>query len=65
MFDEKKFRKLIKEKGFSISDIASALNINPSTLYRKMSGESDFYRGEIQILCKLLELKNPSEIFFA
>ena len=65
MFNEKKFREAVKKKGLSMGDIAEFLNINPSTLYRKMSGESDFYRGEIQRLCELLELKNPSEIFFA
>lgn len=65
MFNEKKFKEIIKENGFSMSDIAAFLNINLSTLYRKMSGESDFYRGEIQSLCELLKLENPSEIFFA
>ncbi len=65
MFNEKLFKMKIKEKGFTLKEIASFLNIDTSTLYRKMNGESDFYRNEIQKLCNLLEFENPVEIFFA
>ena len=65
MFDEKRFKEAIKAKGFSLKEIAEFLNIDTSTLYRKMNGTSDFYRNEIQELCILLEFENPSEIFFA
>lgn len=65
MFNEEKFRIAIKKAGYSIEEIAKLLNIDVSTLYRKMHGESDFYRREIDVIVSTLNLKNPSEIFFA
>lgn len=65
MFDEKKFREIVRGKGLSLNKVAKNIGLNPSTLYRKMTGESDFYRTEIQKLCTLLEIENPAEIFFA
>lgn len=65
MFDEDKFRDLIKNSGKTLQDIADILNIDLVTLYRKMGGKSDFYRREMDILIKELCIKNPEEIFFA
>ena len=65
MFDERKFRAALMLKGISLSEVAKAMGINVVTLYRKMSGESDFYRNEIQKFCELTGIENPSEIFFA
>lgn len=65
MFNRTKFRALVIEKGLTMEIVASKLGINQATLYRKMSGESDFYRGEIQTICAILEITNPNEIFFA
>lgn len=65
MFNIKAFKDVVTSNGYTLDDIAKFLNINPSTLYRKMIGESDFYRSEIQILCKVLKIKDPREIFFA
>ena len=65
MFDENAFRKLIKDKGVTLQDVADMLHINLVTLYRKMSGESDFYRSEMEILRNELDIKKPDEIFFA
>ncbi|AKL96661.1 hypothetical protein CACET_c32170 [Clostridium aceticum] len=65
MFDKKKFRAQVLLSGKSLKDIADLLDINLTTLYRKMNGESDFYRNEIQLLCEHLDIKNPTEIFFA
>ena len=65
MFDEEKFRALIKNSGKTLQDIADILNIDLATLYRKMGGKSDFYRREMDILIKELCIKNPEEIFFA
>ena len=47
MFDEFAFRDLVRRKGKTMKQVAEALGISTTTLYRKMSGESDFYRGEI------------------
>lgn len=65
MFNRAKFRAKIIEKGFTIEAVANELKINKATLYRKMNGNSDFYRNEIQQLCNLLDIQNPNEIFFA
>lgn len=65
MFQEEKLRQALAVKGISLQEMAKILGINPSTLYRKMVGESDFYRNEMVIICKTLEIQNISEIFFA
>lgn len=55
------------EKGISDEDLAKCLGINISTLFRKKSGESDFYRKEIQKIKSYLELtdEDVTLIFFA
>ncbi|KXU52184.1 toxin-antitoxin system, antitoxin component, Xre domain protein, partial [Candidatus Stoquefichus sp. KLE1796] len=42
------------------------IGVDPATFYRKKIGESDFYRREIQVLRKILNLtsKEVDEIFF-
>lgn len=65
MFNKRKFKAQIALKGQTIRSVAKHLGIDDATLYRKMNGESDFFRAEIQALCDLLEIENPSEIFFA
>lgn len=65
MFDEEKFREVLKAKNKSLQDIADILNINLATLYRKMNGTSDFFRSEMDILVKELEIEDPKAIFFA
>ena len=65
MFNEAEFRKAVQNQGFTLGEVAKYLKINPSTLYRKMKGESDFYRFEINALCQLLHIENPKDIFFA
>lgn len=65
MFDEAKFKATVIENGKTLKDIAAALDISIVTLYRKMSGESDFYRSEIEKCCEALNTNNMSEIFFA
>ena len=65
LFDKKKFKGLVLLKGKTLQDVADMLNISLSTLYRKMNGESDFYRNEIDIIVKEFNIKNPNEIFFA
>lgn len=65
LFREDRFREALRKKGLTIKDVATHLKINTSTLYRKMVGESDFYRSEIQAICSLLDIEDPSKIFFA
>lgn len=65
MFDEKAFRAMLKDKGKTLQDVADILSISLVTLYRKMNGESDFFRGEMDTLKKELNIENPDKIFFA
>lgn len=65
MFDKLKSLGKIKERGKSIQEVADFLGINSATLYRKMNGESDFYREEIHKLCNFLNFEDPMKIFFA
>nr|DAY84884.1 MAG TPA: regulatory protein [Caudoviricetes sp.] len=55
-----------KEHGLTNEDVANALNIAPTTYYRKKRGETDFYREEIQKIRKILELSSSDvdAIFF-
>lgn len=65
MFDENKFKAAVISNGKTLKDVAKALDISTVTLYRKMSGESDFYRNEIEKCRELLGNSNLVEIFFA
>lgn len=46
------------EKGVTNAQLAEALSIDEATLYRKKSGQSDFYRREIQIIKQFLGLSD-------
>lgn len=65
MLNVKKFRSILILKGKTIKNIAELLNINVTTLYRKLNGESDFYRSEIDSIAKYLKLtlEEVEEIF--
>lgn len=67
MFKKNEFKAAMVRKGLTVTDIAKELGIDPATLFRKMSGQSDFYRNEIEKLCALLELsaEDTLKIFFA
>lgn len=65
MFDVRKFKAQLIVKGVTNKMLAERLNINESTLYRKINADGDFSREEINIMIEYLEIDNPSEIFFA
>lgn len=65
MFNKLKFKAAVVENGKTIADVAEYLEINESTLYRKINGTSEFNRDEIQNICIFLHLDSPVEIFFA
>lgn len=67
MLNVKKFRSVLILEGKTYKNIAELLNINITTLYRKLNGESDFYRNEIDTVAKYLKLtlEEVEEIFFA
>lgn len=53
--------------GVSKEDIAKHLGLNPTTIYRKFNGESDFTLSELRKLKKFLNLSNEDvdRIFFS
>ncbi len=67
MFNKNLFKSKYIEHNLKASDVALILGINPATLARKMSGESDFTRNEIQLFRAALNLnaEEIESIFFA
>lgn len=67
MFDRALFKYMIDRKQLTLSDVANQLGVNDATLYRKMKGESDFSRSEIQMLKSILGMTTEESIsvFFA
>ena len=67
MFDEQKFKIALLRRNVSYEDIAKMLGISLVTLYRKINGNSDFYRREIDQISNYLslDLQEKEEIFFA
>ncbi len=67
MFQKNEFKAEVVRRGMSLDDVAKAIGINPASLHRKMNGASDFYRGEIEKIVKLLDLSGSDviRIFFA
>lgn len=67
MFYANRLLAKMTEKGISKNDLASAIGVDGATLYRKLNGDSDFKRTEIEIIRNRLALTiNEAEaIFFA
>lgn len=67
MFDKTLFLYHVARKNMTLGAISTMLDINPATLTRKMSGESDFTRDEVQRIRKFLDLSvmDADKIFFA
>lgn len=66
MFNKHKFKASVIAAGMNMEDVASFLELNTSTLYRKINGSSDFTRIEIKKIQDLLNLDicKIGEIFF-
>lgn len=47
----------IKENGLNVKKLASILEIDKVTLYRKIKGDSNFYRNEILKISETLNLE--------
>lgn len=65
MFDEQAFFCTLQEVGLSVAELAEVIGISKVTLYRKVHGESDFTRKEIQICMRIFGKERASAIFFA
>lgn len=59
-----KIRGMMAEKNITGEQLAKALNIAPKTFYDKMK-KGVFGTNEAEIMIKILDIKEPCEIFFA
>lgn len=62
-----KLKGKMVEKGFNVESLASRLDIDRSTLYRKLESGEKFTIGEVQKIKTILDLSSEeaSAIFFA
>lgn len=49
-------RAKVVENGMTLTQLAKELHLDEATLYRKINGNSDFYRKEIQMIKHILNL---------
>lgn len=65
MFNSTAFFEALNKAGMSVPNLAQMLGISKVTLYRKISGESDFVRSEIQTCREIFGKEAADQIFFA
>lgn len=65
MFNSAAFFEALAKAGMSVPSLAHSLGISKVTLYRKISGESDFVRSEIQTCREIFGKEAADLIFFA
>lgn len=65
MFDERKFMAQLVLAGVTLTELAKKLEINPSTLRRKISDDGRFTRKEINEMIDFLCIEDARAIFFA
>jgi hypothetical protein len=65
MFDKRKFQAQMVLMGINGRKLSEMLNINESTLSRKLNDDGNFSREEINKLIEILHIDNPKDIFFA
>lgn len=65
MFNKVEFEVAMLRKAVKKADLAKALGIDVSTLYRKLEKNGDFDRDEIAKIMKYLCIEDPNPIFFA
>lgn len=65
MFDKNRFKAALALRGMTLKDLAAALNLNESTVYRKINADGDFSRSEINHMIIILGIDDPKDIFFA
>ena len=65
MFDKDRFKAQMVLAGISAKELAKKMNIDESTLYRKIQNDGNFTRSEINLVIEILKIEDPREIFFA
>lgn len=67
MIQMNKLKARMVEKGMSIADVATAMGIDKSTLYRKLRDPNKLCVGDVRRLASILELNeaDAQAIFFS
>ena len=67
MFRKNEFMAALALRETTVGDVAKSIGIDPTTLYRKINGKSDFMRKDIIALRDVLKLNDEStlRIFFS
>lgn len=65
MFDRTEFRVQVIRANKTYKEVAECLEIDESTLYRKIQNNGSFTREEINKLIEFLNISDPKAIFFA
>lgn len=65
MFNETELKVQMTRCGVTNQEVAKALGIDESTLYRKIKADGRFTRSEINTLIDFLRIEDPRAIFFA
>lgn len=55
----------MKVQGVSAGQLCKHLGINRTTLWKKVTGRSEFRQSEIQSIIEYLKIDDPTPIFFA
>lgn len=64
MIKTNEIKGLIVKNGLTQTDVALKLNMSPKTFGKKLK-VGKFNTDEMYSLIKILDIRNPSEIFFA
>ncbi len=65
MIDVNKLNDVIKEKGFSVRDLAKKIYMDPATLYRKFKNPDNLTIKEVKSIVEALNLNfNEAKVIF-
>lgn len=65
MFNEREFNAQLARKGVKKAELAEHLGITYTSLYRKIKEDGKFTREEMAKIIDLLQIDDPTSIFFA
>lgn len=65
MFKENEFKAALARAGKTQKELAQALGIDQSTLWRKITNDGSFTRQEINSIIEFLGIEDPQAIFFS
>ena len=59
-----KLKGRMTEMGFSRETLARAVGMNYQSMCRRLSGATDFTLKEVEAICRVLEIGDPTAYFF-